>query len=431
MSAAAEVMLWGKRVGTVAMAGDAAVASFEYDSDFIGSGIQLSPIVMPLAGRVYSFPELSHESLHGLPGLLADSLPDKFGNAVIDAWLDSQGRPRGSMNAVERLCYTGIRGMGALEYHPILGPEATADDAVDLAHLAALAQDILSRRETLRASSSADGLEQIIRVGTSAGGARAKALVAWNEKTGDLRSGQVYAGPGYGYWLAKLDGVSANADKENADAPCYTRIEYAYYLMARAAGVHMSECRLRKEGGRRHFLTRRFDRTADGGKLHMQTLGSIAHFDFNTAGAHSYEEAAQVMRTMGLGQDEVAELFRRMVFNVVARNQDDHVKNISFLMNRSGQWSLSPAYDMTYAYNPGGAWTGSHQMTINGKRDNILSEDLFACARHMSMRETRARAIIDDVRSAASSWMTYAEAAELPERQAEVIASQFVLLENE
>ena len=428
MSAVAEVMLWGRHVGTVAVPDGERAASFEYDSEFLRSGIQLSPVVMPLAGRVYSFPELPFESFHGLPGLLADSLPDKFGNAVIDAWLESLGRARGSMGAIERLCYTGVRGMGALEYRPALGPEPTESDAIDLERLAALAQDVLSRRQNLHVSSSEGGFGQIIRVGTSAGGARAKALVAWNEETGDLRSGQIDAGPGYGYWLLKFDGVSANADKESADAPCYTRIEFAYYLMARAAGVQMSECRLLEEGPRRHFLTKRFDRVEDGGKLHMQTLGALAHFDFNSAGAHSYEEAVEVMRVVGLGQDEVAELFRRMVFNVMARNQDDHVKNIAFLMDRAGNWSLSPAYDMTYAYNPGGAWTGSHQMRINGKRDGIVLDDLLACSRHMSMREPLAKAIIDEVRDAVSSWAAFADEAGLPEGQARALESQFLIL---
>ena len=421
-------MLWGRHVGTVAVPDGESAALFEYDSEFLRSGIQLSPVVMPLAGRVYSFPELSYESFHGLPGLLADSLPDRFGNAIIDAWLESLGRPRGSMGAIERLCYTGVRGMGALEYHPAVGPEPTVSDVVDLERLTAIAQDVLARRQNLHVPSNANGFEQIIRVGTSAGGARAKALIAWNEETGDLRSGQIDAGPGYGYWLLKFDGVSANADKEGADAPCYTRIEYAYYLMARAAGVRMSECRLLEEGTRRHFLTKRFDRVEDGGKLHMQSLGALAHFDFNSAGAHSYEEAVEVMRIVGLGQDEVAELFKRMVFNVMARNQDDHVKNIAFLMNRAGDWSLSPAYDVTYAYNPGGAWTGSHQMRINGKRDGITLGDLLACARHMSMREPLAKAIIGEVRDAILSWANLADEAGLPEGQARALEDRFLIL---
>ncbi|MBQ9068777.1 MAG: type II toxin-antitoxin system HipA family toxin [Eggerthellaceae bacterium] len=427
MSVSAEVLLWGRRIGVVALADGQSVASFEYDHEFLESRIQPSPIVMPLAGRVFSFPELSNESFHGLPGLLADSLPDKFGNAVIDAWLDAQGRPRGSMNAIERLCYTGMRGMGALEYQPALGPAYSATDELDLVQLTKLAQSILAQRQELHAPADTDGLEQIIRIGTSAGGARAKALVAWNEQTQELRSGQVDSGPGFTQWLLKFDGIAANADKEDADAPCYTRIEYAYYLMAREAGIAMSECRLLEEGNRRHFMTKRFDRTSNGNKLHMQSGGALAHFDFNVAGAHSYEETADVMRRIGLGQGEVDELYRRMVFNVLARNQDDHVKNIAFLMDRSGRWSLAPAFDMTYAYKPGGAWTGSHQMRVNGKRDDISHDDLLACARHISLREHKATTIIEGVRSAVAQWSSFAQTAEVPEQQAVAIAQELLI----
>ena len=331
------------------------------------------------------------------------------------------------MNAVERLCYTGTRGMGALEYKPTIGPEHVKTDEVDLARLTELAQNILAKRQGMQVPIDEGELEQIIRIGTSAGGARAKALVAWNKETDELRSGQVDAGPGFEQWLIKFDGVAANADKEDADAPCYTRIEFAYYLMACSAGIKMSECRLLEEGPRKHFMTKRFDRTEGGKKLHMQSLGALAHFDFNVAGAHSYEESAEVMRMLGLGQDDVAEMYRRMVFNVVARNQDDHVKNIAFLMDREGQWTLAPAFDMTYAYKPGGAWTGSHQMRINGKRDDITREDLLACARHMSLTERRAESIIDEVRNAVGQWANFSQTAEVPEHQADAIARTFCL----
>ena len=428
MSTVAEVRLWGTKIGTVALNDGERVASFEYDRAFIPSGIQLSPIAMPLAGRVYSFPALAQATFHGLPGMLADSLPDKFGNALIDAWLDAQGRPRGSLNAIERLCYTGTRGMGALEYVPTLGPDASVSEALNLAALTNLAEQILSKRNAFHVPEGNEALAQILRVGTSAGGARAKALIAWNEQTGDIRSGQIDAGEGYGYWLLKFDGVAHNADKEDADVPCYTRIEYAYHLMARAAGIHMSECRLYPEGARRHFLTRRFDRTASGGKIHMQTLAGLAHFDFGVTGANSYEQAVEVARRIGLGQAEAEQAFRRMVFNVLARNQDDHVKNISFLMNRHGEWSLAPAYDVTYAYNPTGAWTGKHQMTINGKQDNIDEGDLHACARHMSLRPTRTRDVIAAVRHAVANWSSFAERAEVPESQAWAIEQAFCLM---
>lgn len=426
MSIAAQVILWGTRIGTVALDDGEDAAIFEYDRDFLLSGMQLSPLEMPLARRVYSFPALARESFHGLPGLLADSLPDKFGNAVIDAWLDSQGRPRGSMNAVERLCYTGVRGMGALEFQPTIGPDPAKSDELDLDHLTKLAQDVLNARKGIRISQDEEAMAQIIRVGSSAGGARAKALIAWNEQTGDIRSGQVNAGEGYTYWLLKFDGMDGNADKEDDDAPCYTRIEYAYHLMAVDAGIQMSECRLYEESGRHHFLTKRFDRTDSGEKLHMQTLGAIAHFDFNQAGAYSYEQAVDVARNLGLGQAEVEQLYRRMVLNVMARNNDDHVKNISFLMNKRGVWSLAPAYDVTYAYNPHGAWTGRHQMTVNGKRDDISYDDLLACAGHMSISARRAKAIVEGVRRAVKSWRSYAEKAGLEEAQAVAIETAFV-----
>ena len=428
MSDVAEVRLWGTQIGTVALGDGERAASFEYDRDFIASGIQLSPIAMPLAGRVYSFPALSQAAFHGLPGMLADSLPDKFGNALIDAWLESQGRARGSLNAIERLCYTGSRGMGALEYKPMLGPDADSSQALDLAALTDLAEQILSKREAFHVPEGNGAMAQILRVGTSAGGARAKALIAWNEQTGDIRSGQIDAGEGYGYWLLKFDGVAHNADKEDEDVPCYTRIEYAYHLMARAAGIDMSECRLYPEGTRRHFLTKRFDRTESGGKIHMQTLAGLAHFDFGVTGANSYEQAIEVGRLIGLGQAEAEQMFRRMAFNVFARNQDDHVKNISFLMDRSGRWSLAPAYDVTYAYNPAGAWTGRHQMTINGKQDGIDEADLYACARHMSLRAKRAKDVIATVRDAVASWDSFAEQADVPERQAQAIKQAFCLM---
>lgn len=428
MTTVAEVRLWGTAIGAVAWEDGSRAARFQYDPSFVASGIELAPLVMPLSGQVYSFPQLAVESFHGLPGLLADSLPDKFGNAVIDSWLEAQGRPRGSLNPVERLCYTGVRGMGALEYIPAIGPEASPGDELEVEALVDLASRILTQREMLEVSAADHAMEQIIRVGTSAGGARAKAVVSWNEQTGEMRSGQTSASPGFGHWLIKFDGVSGNRDKEALDGPRYTVIEYAYYLMARMSGISMEECRLFEEGGRRHFMTRRFDRTADGDKIHMQSLGALAHFDFNVPGAHSYEQAVEVVRRVGLGQEEAEEIFRRMVFNVMARNQDDHVKNVSFLMGRDGAWRLAPAYDVTYAYNPDGIWTGSHQMTVNGKRDGVERDDCLAAAEAMSIKASRAREILGEVADAVSRWAAFADEAGLPEAQARSIQGQFVSL---
>lgn len=290
-----------------------------------------------------------------------------------------------------------------------------------------LASVILRSRENMHVSIGEDAMKEIIRVGSSAGGARAKAVIAWNEKTGDIRSGQIEAGKGYEYWLIKFDGVSKNGDKEGDDAPQYTRIEYAYYLIARDAGIIMSDCRLYEEKGRYHFLTRRFDRDpATGGKLHMQSLGGMAHFDFNLPGAYSYEQAAQVMRRLRISNTEISQFYRRMVFNVLARNQDDHVKNISFLMDRRGHWTLAPAYDITYAYNPDGMWTGTHQMTVSGKRDHISRQDLLAAASSMGVKKAEAEKIISTIRDSLGKWEAFSENAMLQEETAVKISAQFV-----
>ncbi|MBK9028768.1 MAG: type II toxin-antitoxin system HipA family toxin [Propionivibrio sp.] len=422
MSTLAEVRLWGKTIGAVSLQDGEDVASFEYDAEFAQSGIQVAPIMMPLSRRVFRFPELSRPTFLGLPGLLADSLPDKFGNALIDAWLASQGRQPGSFNAVERLCYTGERGMGALEFAPAIGPRAKETTHIEVGKLVELASEILTHRNKLQATLAAEGgedaLRDILRVGTSAGGARAKAVIAWNPKTNEVRSGQVKAGQGFEYWLLKFDGVSGNKDKELDDPKGYGVIEYAYYLMALECGIEISECRLFKENGRSHFMTRRFDRivgSAAGEKLHMQSLCALAHYDFNMAGAYSYEQALLVVRQLQLPMQAIEQLFRRMVFNIVARNQDDHVKNIAFLMNKSGEWRLSPAFDMTYSFNPAGAWTARHQMTMNGKRDDFTMEDFNACAKTASMKRGRAAKIVAEVQATVSEWRSFAEEAGVPD----------------
>ena len=256
-----------------------------------------------------------------------------------------------------------------------------------------------------------DALNDILKVGTSAGGARAKAVIAWNRDTNEVRSGQVSADLGFEHWLIKFDGVHGNRDKEATDPQGFGAIEYAYYRMACDAGILMSECRLFEEGGRRHFMTRRFDRTAGGRKLHMQSLGALAHMDFNMAGAHSYEEAFLVLRRLGLTLLDAEQLYRRMVFNIMARNQDDHVKNIAFLMNRSGIWMLAPAYDLTYSYQPDGQWTSSHQMSLNGKRDDFTRDDFRACARLASLKRGVADAIVAETRQVVANWREYADAA--------------------
>ncbi|MBT1070978.1 type II toxin-antitoxin system HipA family toxin [Pelotalea chapellei] len=425
MSTVAEVRLWGRTIGAVALPGGSEVATFEYDRDFINSGIQVAPLMMPLAPPVYSFPALAQQTFHGLPGLLADSLPDKFGNALINTWLAAEGRTPGSFNAVERLCYTGTRGMGALEYRPTIGPRTKKASRIQIDRLVDLASEILSQRNGLKGSfgnkDTEEALKDILRVGTSAGGARAKAIIAWNPKTNEVRSGQVTADAGFEYWLLKFDGVSGNRDKELEDPKGYGTIEYAYYLMATAAGITMSDCRILIENGRHHFMTKRFDRLSSGEKLHMQSLGAIAHLDYNAAGAHSYEQALLIIRQLGMPMASIEEMFRRMVFNILARNQDDHVKNIAFLMDKRGEWSLSPAFDVTYSYQPSGIWTSSHQMTMNGKRDGFGLEDFRACAKTVSMKRGRAEAIVEEVRSVVRNWPGYAEKAGVSDAWAKAI----------
>ncbi len=421
----AEVKLWGRTIGAVSWDDASGFANFEYDRDFQDSGIEVAPFTMELSDRIYGFPALPRATFHGLPGLLADSLPDDFGNALIDAWLAREGRAPGSFNAVERLCYTGARGMGALEYFPTLGPSAAGSDPVDVRALVELASEILTRRNQLAGSFAPferqDSLQSILRVGTSAGGARAKAVIAWNPETDEVRSGQAAADEGFSNWILKFDGVSGNKDKELEDPAGYGLIEYAYHRMAIAAGIDMTECRLLEENGRSHFMTRRFDRTDAGQKIHMQSLGAMEHFDFKKAGAHSYEQALRTIRRLEMPMEKLEEQYRRMAFNVIGRNQDDHVKNIAFLMNRSGSWTLSPAFDVTYSYNPDGMWTRDHQMSLNGKRDHFDLDDFKACAKSVAIRRGRAEEILQQVRQAVLQWRGFAEEAGVPGDVAESI----------
>jgi len=408
----AEVRLWGSRIGAVRWDEGEVAASFEYDPAFRGSGIEVSPLTLPLSDAIYRFPELAGEAFKGLPGLLADSLPDRFGNALIDAWLARQGRRADSFNPVERLCYVGNRGMGALEYRPALGP-GDASGELNVAALVELADAVLSNRTALVADVEHDpeAINQVLRVGTSAGGARAKAVIAWNPQTSVVRSGQAGLEPGFSHWILKLDGVRSSDDREVGTARGYGLIELAYSRMARRAGIEMTECRTLDEGGRHHFMTRRFDRGPAGEKIHMLSLAALAHYDFNVAGAHAYEQAIEAMRRLGLTQGEIEQQFRRAVFNVLARNQDDHVKNIAFLMDRAGRWSLAPAFDLTFAHNPAGAWTSRHQMSLNGKRDGFTLADLIAFGGFCNLKSAPARRIVDEVRRAVEAWPGLAEEA--------------------
>jgi len=421
----AEVRLWGSLVGAVALTDTREAASFEYTKDFLQSGIELSPLMMPLDPKIYRFPQLIGDSFHGLPGLLADSLPDRFGNILIQAWLNRQGRTLASFSPIERLCYTGTRGMGALEFFPIIGETENTSQTLELDELVQLASEVLQERNILHSSFSKDQrsetLSKVLAIGTSAGGARAKAVIAWNPQTKEVRSGQVKAEKGFEYWLLKFDGVNSNKDKELNDPQGYGAIEYAYYLMAKKAGITMNPSRLLQEHDRQHFMTKRFDRLPTSEKLHMQTLGALAHLDYNQAAAHSYEDAFLALHRLKLSPESREELFRRITFNIIARNQDDHVKNIAFLMDKRGRWSLSPAYDVSYNYQPQGAWTRQHQMSMNGKRDDFTVKDFTETAKFAQMIRGREIEIVNEVCEAVSSWSDIATQVEIPKDRIEEI----------
>ena len=420
------VKIWGRLAGAVAWDEDRNISTFQYAPEFINQGLDVSPLEMPISrsSEIFSFRGLSRTTFNGLPGLLADSLPDKFGNQLIDAWLARQGRSSGDFNPVERLCYIGNRGMGALEFTPVLDKAFGKSVPVEIQELVKFADEVLRGRESLEGSFSQSDLDnaltELIRVGTSAGGARAKAVIAVNPATGKVKSGQVSAGAGFEYWILKFDGLTNNllGDPRN-----YGRIEYAYYLMALEAGIDMTESRLLEENGRAHFMTRRFDRHEGGEKTHMQSLCAIAHYDFNEPGAYTYEQALRVMDRLRLSYQDKEQLFRRAVFNIIARNQDDHTKNISFLMDKDRKWKLAPAYDMTYCFNHDGVWTSQHQMRLNGKRDEFTYDDLASFAKANSLKKHSE--IIDQVRSAVNSWEIFAEKAKLGSTQRTKIKNNF------
>lgn len=424
----ASVILFGTEIASVAWDPDRQLGLFEYAPAFLRSGIEVSPIHLPLGEGVFQFPDLPRETFKGLPGLLADCLPDKFGNLLIDQWLARQGRSPASFNPVERLCYLGSRAMGALEFLPAQHP-AHPDRELEIEALVRLANTILTDRGKLRTTlvpkHEEDALADILRVGTSAGGARAKAVIAWNPDTREVRSGQVPLPDGFEPWLIKFDGVAGNADKELADPLGFGRIEFAYHLMARASGITMSDCHLLEENGRAHFMTRRFDRTPDGDKLHQQTLCALGHYDFNQAGGYSYEQAFHIARRLGLHQPDLTELYRRALFNILAGNQDDHTKNISFLMDRKGTWRLAPAYDVTYAWNPDGLWTNRHQMSFNGKRDDFTRDDLLAAATAADVKPRKAKDIIAQLQDTLQNWPGFAKKAGLTEKTTKALATIF------
>ena len=421
MNDTAEVYLWGTRIGIIHQEVTKPYASFEYDTDFLNSGIEVSPLRMPLAKNIYEFPALTGEPFYGMPGLVADSLPDKFGNAVIEQWLMSLGKSLSDFTAIDRLCYTGKRGMGALEYVPASADIKDIDENINVQEMVKFASDVLADREGISLKAE-DNLtySQLVQVGSSAGGARAKAIIAWNEETNEVRSGQAQLGTGYDYWLMKFDNVTKNGDHGLEDKPEYTLIEYAYYLMAKKAGVTMNECRLYESAGGHHFMTKRFDRE-NGRKLHMQSLGALAHISYQEPGICGYELAAMYMKEVGISYKEIEQFYRRMVFNCLAVNQDDHVKNISFLMDRNGKWSLSPAYDITFSYNPANKWLRAHQMTVNGKTTGIELSDLLEAGSKMGIKERRCKDIIREVLTSVKEFPVYAEQVGIKEKTCQYI----------
>ncbi len=420
----ARVNLYGQPVGTFRWDSHRQLAYFEYVDSFIGRGLEPSPILMPVRhGRVYSFSDIGRETFKGLPGMLADSLPDTYGRALFDRWLALTGRSSG--NAVETLCFLGKRCMGALEFEPAMDAPYSPDVRIELDSLVEVASEALSEKEEFGANLEEDkkaAIAEIVRLGTSAGGQRAKAIIAYNPLTGEVRSGQIEAPEGFDYYLIKLDGVTAEAGFRETQN--FGRLEYSFYRLVKECGIEMSDCSLVEENGRAHFLTKRFDRH-DGEKIHMQTLCGIAHYDYRNPRSYSYEQAFNVMRALRLPYSQAQEMFRRMVFNVVIRNQDDHTKNISFLMDRQGKWNLSPAYDMGFAYNPKGGWTAQHQMSINGKFDNITRKDLLEFARHNNIKE--AAEIIDCITDVSSHWPVMAKECEVPQSMIDVIVSNLKL----
>lgn len=407
----ATIKIWGKKVGAVSWNDDKRISQFQYEPDFLKSGIELSPVHMPLddGEEIFSFRNLQYDTYRGLPGLLSDCLPDDFGNKIIDAWLAQEGRSKEDFSPIERLCYTGKRGMGALEFEPIVAKTDTKSEPIQISTLVEVANEILNDRESFSTKLGDDekekkqALKQIIRVGTSAGGARPKAVIAVNDTTGEIRSGQVEAPEGFEHWLLKFDGVSGDG---LGDPEGYGRVEYAYYLMAKELGIEMTECRLHKENGRAHFMTRRFDRE-NGKKHHIQSLCAMAHYDYKSPGAYSYEQAFQIIRKLRMSHEHTVQLFKRMALNIIGRNQDDHTKNISFILKQGQEWALTPAYDVTHSYRPGSKWVSRHQMTMNGKEDNFTEEDFIKIAE--SVEVSSWKEILEKTIRVVADWRTYAE----------------------
>lgn len=419
------VKMWGTKIGEIKLLEDG-YCSFKYDKNFVKSGIEVSPLRMPLSDNTYVFRDMPLDTFSGLPGLFYDSFPDKFGNSIIDEWLSRNGKSMDDFGAIDKLLYIGKRSMGALEYYPVKKIETVTN--VDVDRMVELCNQILAEKEKIDVKDSE--MSNLIKIGTSAGGARAKAIVAYNKTFNSFKSGQIDAGDGYDYYIIKFDGVK-NKDKDKLDSIFATRIEYAYYLMAKIANINISDSSLLIRDDKYHFMTKRFDRYKENGKLmkrHMQSLCAIGHIPFNETRIFSYEATAQLMKRINVPASDIEELFKRMVFNVCFINHDDHVKNISFIMDRVGKWRLSPFYDVTYMYDPNGKWTNEHQMLINGKSKNINLVDIFTAGKNMDIKEIRMNQIIDDIRRAMSQFPKIGKEAHLPDEVIEELKNKFIKL---
>ena len=435
MVTTAFIHIWGERVGAVAWNEETQLASFQFEPSFLGKGIDLAPIKIPISGgsKIYSFPELraineEFNTFKGLPGLIADVLPDKYGNKLINSYLAQNGRAPNSMNPVEQLCFIGTRGMGALEFEPSELKITKRAFNIELDGLVQAAQKMLGNRvvfETNLTKDENEAMLDILKIGTSAGGARPKAIIAYNEKTGQVKSGQTLAPKGFMHYLIKLDGVS---DAQFGESLGYGRVEMAYYLMAKAAGIDMMTSQLIEENGRAHFMTQRFDRVGNTEKYHVQTFCAMQHFDFNEVGSFSYEQLFQTMRMLRLSYPDAEQMYRRMVFNVVAKNCDDHTKNFAFRLKQGGNWELTPAYDVCYAYREDSQWVSQHALSINGKRKDFTLNDLLVVAKSMNIK--KGKKIIEEVQDVVNKWPEFARQTGVSKRLTEVITGNLVLLDD-
>ena len=427
MITTAYINLWEERVGAVAWDANTQMASFEYDQKFITNNWEVAPLKMPIsqAKQIFSFPDLvRNATFKGLPGLLADVMPDKYGNQLINAWLAQNGRPENSLNPVELLCFIGTRGMGALEFEPVNFKSNQTAFSIEMDNLVKITQEVVNNRQDFETNLNQEeqkALLDVLKIGTSAGGARPKAIIAFNDKTGVIKSGQAKAPKGFTHWLIKLDGVS---DSQFGASTGYGRVEMAYYLMAKACGIEMTECRLLEENGRAHFMTKRFDREEGDIKHHIQTFCAMQHFNFNNVNSYSYEQLFQTMRLLKLPYLQAEQMFRRMVFNVMARNCDDHTKNFAFRLRKNQDWELTPAYDICHAFRPGSEWVSKHALSINGKRSNISKEDIVTIAKSMNIK--KGTEIIQRTSEIIKKWTDFAEETKVEPKLKEAIKSTLI-----